>query len=146
MRKIILLTILLIINSHCSAGIRGSLQLKELEYPASLTGYLYTKDGRILDDKDYETVQKFQYNNTYWGILYGYITIPGDKALINAMRDSIKSSNGDGLVNIVITVQNCKINYIFPLIQILPITPACGILDLNGDIVKEKTVKTKNKK
>ena len=124
----------------CTGG-RGNIKLETLEYPASLSSALYGEDFVILTgDDELIVVDDFFYEKRFWSVLYSGVLLNGDKDIAEAINKGIDEAQGDGMINMTVTSSQCFMNlpsYLF-FLHVLPITPGCVNVTVEGQIVKVK--------
>lgn len=130
--KLLLLGALTCTLVGCS-GARGALRFDELKYPVSSSGYLYTSDG----GKRLETVAPMAFDVKVWGIGWSIIPLSGDVDVSDEINKQIVAVDGEGVVNLTVTTDNCGVNYVWPL-NLLPIWPGCVAVEIQGTIVRRQ--------
>jgi hypothetical protein len=97
----------------CTSG--GSIKLNELEYPVSMSAYLYDENaGLVSAGKGLEVLKSFIFSKTFYGTL---ADISNDKEITANIQKHIKEANGSGVINLHFVIANnndsrCCVPYI----------------------------------
>lgn len=129
----------LLTQSGCTGG-RGTVRFDDLEYPASMSGYLYGPDQRSLSPKKLEVVGEFSQDARFWGMLFSMVPLNGSLDLSDEINREIAQADGDGVINLSVRSDGCGLNYI-PALSLLPFWPGCADVTVEGQIVKRKRVR-----
>lgn len=121
-------------------GASGHMKFSDLQYPASLSPALYSKnDTVLLKDRGLQVVGKFNYEKRFWGIFYSWIKLSGSSDVDQAMNEAIRNAHGHGMINVHVTESTCGYNIgIGLLFTLVPIAPGCVNTVIEGDIVKAR--------
>jgi hypothetical protein len=138
--RLIILSATLLIILGCypiGAGFsRGKIQFDDLQYPASMSPYLYGPREEILaESKDLVVIKKFRFEKNSWNLMYGLISLANNNDIAERINHEISLSGGDGILNVEITTKNGIMNYIY-ILNLLPLWPTYTKLTVEGDIVK----------
>ena len=120
------------------AGARGNVRFDSLEYPASMSGYLYGPDDRTLSPLSLQVVSEFEHGGRMWGVLYSWVPLTRSLDVSDAINREIEQAGGEGVINLSVTTDGCAINYI-PALSLLPIWPGCADVTVAGEIVRRKS-------
>lgn len=131
------------IATGCAGG-RKSITFQNLQYPVSMSSSLYGPHNEVLvKDKELTTLDTFNYEKKYWGVLYSFVPISGEGDVAEEINKKIKEKGGDGMVNLRVESKSCGWNFATPLlpvpflsINLLPVTPGCTNAKIQGEIVK----------
>lgn len=120
------------------AGSRGSIRFDKLEYPVSMSGFIYGRYQQIrIKDTDLEQVGQFSFTRRQWSIGYTFISLSDQSAFEQAINEAIRSARGEAMVNLEVQSVNCSLNGT-PGISLLPFWPGCAEITFIGEIVVEK--------
>jgi len=123
----------------CS-GSRATIRFEDLKYPCSTSAFLYGPNHEVLvKGKDLTTVGMFEYEKTYWGILWSSVHLSNSKDVMNKMNQEIRSKNGEGIINLTVIATTHDINSCIPL-NVLPFWPGATKVKFFGEIVRRKNV------
>lgn len=115
---------------------KGAIEFKSLTYPASMSGYLYSPDGKILSvGNGLKSISRFSYEKRYWNVVYSLVQLSNSNDYVDAMNSAIKAVAGDGMVYVDFTVEQGALNN-FILLNLLPVWPTNSTITIQGDIVK----------
>jgi len=118
------------------AGARGSIVLKDVNHPVSMSPYIYDKNGQVLSiNKGLTYNGGFLIEKTYYGTFYSLIKLSGDDDVNQQINDAVKASNSDAVVNLHYVVDQGGTNGCCPLTW-LPIWPGTTKVFIMGDMVK----------
>lgn len=132
-----LITIVFCIAIGC-AGSHVNLKFDNLRYPCSTSAFLYGPHDEILiKDDQLETISKFRYQQTFWGIGWSFIPLSTEDELVSKMNSEIESVKADGMINLTIISEQSAINSI-PILNLLPLWPGATNVTVEGEIVKLK--------
>lgn len=138
-RSLFAAAILLIWTVGCT-GASGHMKFSDLQYPASLSPALYSKnDTVLLKDRGLQVVGKFSYEKRFWGIFYSWIRLSGSSDVDQAMNEAIQKAHGHGMINVNVTESTCGYNIGFGLLfTLVPLVPGCVNTVIEGEIVKAR--------
>jgi hypothetical protein len=117
------------------AGSGGSIKLDELEYPVSMSAYLYDENARLVSaGKGLEALKSFTFSKTFYSIFYSLADISNDKEITANIHKRIKDANGSGVINLHFVIANnndsrCCVPY-------FPLWPGRTEVTVIGDIVR----------
>ncbi len=113
--------------------------MDQLEYPTSLSGYLYDeKNEPIRIDKGLKKVGEVESSKRFWSLLYGQAQLSDQMALFADFNAKVKNSGGIAVVNLQVENSACILNHFFVL-NLLPFWPGCTVIELKGDaVVKDR--------
>ncbi len=136
--KLSLLLCCTLLVSSC-AGYRGQIKLNKLNYPVSMSAFIYGKKGDILlkGDERLKKISNFSFSKLMWSIFYTGISLSDDQIFVNELNRSIENEKGDGMINFKLKNSACFLNYIF-LFNLLPFWPGCAHITISGEIIKER--------
>ncbi len=135
MKYLMVMCIVIVLNC---AGSQGAVRFDHLDYPVSMSGFLYGKNNEILmKDLHMQEVGKFSLTRRQWSIGYSLIPLNGKEAFAEAMNQAIIAAKGDAMVNLEIETASCSWNSV-PYLFLLPIWPGCADVKLTADIIREK--------
>jgi len=124
--------------ASCMHGGRASLKFKKMEYPASMSSYLYDKNWKKLQyGNQLQFIKKVTVTRKVWGMGYSMISFSKTESFDQKLNAEIKKMGGVGIVNVSVSTRGCSFNGVFPPLAILPL-PGCGVVTVEGDIVKLK--------
>ncbi|MCB0221238.1 MAG: hypothetical protein KDH09_16180 [Chrysiogenetes bacterium] len=124
-------------GTGCS-GSKYSMRLQSLRYPASMSGYLYDEDERMLSEKDMEVIGEFNEKTRLWAMAWGLATLNGessDQELAELINAAVEKRGGEGVIDLGFSSETCGINFA-PAISILPLWPGCTSIQASGTIVR----------
>ena len=117
-------------------GSRGLIKFNQLKHPTSMSPFLPSKEGKNLDiSQELKIIKKIEISKTYWGILYGFVSLNSSNPFASKLNEEIEKANAYGAVNFKIRVDSCFINEIMVL-NIFPFWPGCSIVTLNANLVE----------
>ena len=133
------LAALLLLQDGCVSFSKGRLTFNELAYPGSMSPCLYGPNAEVLaKDHGLKFIKTFSNTKDCWNLFYSLLSLGECKATESValeINKEIRSSGGDGIVNVTVTAWPDAISYWHPL-TILPFWPACTHVLVTGDIVK----------
>ena len=135
------LTALLFVSVAFVGCTGGSITVKadNLEYPASMTEGLYTKDLKLIDNTGYTVVNSFEFSTTKWSIFFGAIPLHGALDLSSDLNEIIKANNGDGIVNLQVGSNVPLYNACNLILLVGPvIIPSSMNIAVKGDVIQYK--------
>ncbi len=122
------------------AGAQTDITAKESRYPISMSAVLVDEKGApVYLGHELEEVGVLSDESTKVGFFYAATGLDHD--LSEAVNSQVEAANGEGVVNLAVTSQQCALNYIWPL-TILPIWPGCLSNSVKGVIVRRKAPAT----
>lgn len=125
---------LIILSSSCS-GSRAYLKFENLKYPASMSKYLYDKDGSIVSPGNGLKISgHFEREETQWSILWTFVPLNSTAWVDEMINEEIRKVNGSGAINIEIGNVACK-HIGIPVLGFIPLYPGCQKLSVSGDVV-----------
>ena len=75
----------------CGTGSKGIIKLEETKYPVSLTEYLFDENEKVVKTGDgLKKVGKFEYSKTFWGIIWGIVSLSSDSSISDSINEEIK--------------------------------------------------------
>jgi len=136
--KVFLIMMILLFLPDCMFKY-SRMGFKNLNYPVSMTPYIYDKNEKILvENEDLVIVRELGARQNLWGIFYGIIPLGnGNKNIMHKINSQIQKSGGAGVINFTIASNECELLYLFPL-SLLPVWPGCTRVVVRGDIIKRK--------
>jgi len=131
---------MLILLSACSST-TGILKFSSLQYPASMSAFLYDKNDKIVMKGDnLETIEQFTIKKTFWSLAYGLIPLSQEESISQKLNEKIKANGGDGVINLTVTIEHGVTNKIFSFLMYIPsyvpILPSTARVSISGEIVK----------
>lgn len=120
------------------AGGRGDVRFDSLEYPTSMSGYVYGPDGRALSPKSLDVVAEFEHQVRFWGMLFSWVPLNGNVDLSEEINRDVEQAGGEGVINLSVTSEGCPTNYV-PALSLIPMWPGCADVTVACQIVKRKT-------
>ncbi len=136
--------IIILSMTGCYGGARGIVRFNELDYPASMSPYLYGPNNEILvKDRDLSVIKPFRLEVIYTAIFYSLVSLAPDKDVGEQINASVDSCGGDGVVNVKIRSKPGLTNYMHPL-TLLPFWPSYTTVVVEGYIVKYEPSVAKN--
>lgn len=121
----------------CS-GSKYSMQLQDLRYPASMSGYLYDADDTILSEKEMEVVGELDESVTLWAMVWSKVDLNGessDHELAGRMNAAVEESGGEGVIDLTFSSDTCGMDFA-PVMSMLPFWPGCTRVRATGTIVR----------
>ncbi len=125
------------------AGGRGAIGFDSLQYPASMSGYLYNSEGHALPPESFVIADHFSKQLKIWGLAYSWapVTKGSDTDVSGVLNAAIKKARGDGVIYLTVTSTRCWMNNV-PIVTLLPFWPGCANVTVEGEIVRRKAAKT----
>ena len=122
---------------------KGMLKFDNLKYPASMSAFLYDKNNKVvMRGKELDSISSFKYKKTYWSLAYGLIKLTNEKSLNDSLNAIIKRTNGDGIINLKVKIEQGVTNKIYSFLLYLPsyipIFPSTAKITVSGEVVKLK--------
>jgi hypothetical protein len=138
-----ILTGYLLIQIYGCSSSHGILSFNTLNYPASMSGCLYNQDkNTMIKGRDLEVIQTFKYKKTFWSLAYGIIPLSAENNICESLNAIVKQNNGDGIINLTITIEQGVVNKISAFFMyipsLIPIIPGAADITISGEIVKLK--------
>ena len=119
----------------CS-GARGNIVLKDVNYPISMSPYIYDKNGQALSiNKGLLYNEGLFIEKTYYGTFYTVLKLSGDADVAKQINDKMAESNSDAIVNFHYIVDQGGTNCCVPFTW-HPIWPGTAKVFIMGDMVK----------
>jgi hypothetical protein len=120
------------------AGARGSVAFNKLEYPVSMSPYVEARSGRVLSPDDIQVVGEVNYETKIWGMGYSLIPLSGEKDVSEPINQQVRAAKGDGVSQLSVAADFCSLNHV-PVLNSLPVWPACVDVSIRGQIYREKS-------
>lgn len=117
----IVLVLTAVLLTGCTGGSR-TVTATHVEYPVSFSEAVYSKDLKMLNQKDYAIVKQFDFSMTKWSIFFAVIPLSGDPDISDQLNDLCKENNADGIVNLTIG-------------SYVPIYNTCNLITFVGPII-----------
>jgi hypothetical protein len=105
----------------CTGGSR-TVTAANVEYPVSLTEAVYSKDLKMLNQKDYTIIKQFDFSMTKWSMLFATIPLSGDPDISDQLNTLCKENNADGIVNLTVG-------------SYVPLYNTCNLITFVGPII-----------
>lgn len=103
------------------AGGRGTLRVRGLDYPVSLSQAVVDAEGNIAVPKPEQIVGHFEADASNWTLLWSLLPLfSGEWDLAPALRQSIEQHGGNAVVNLRLRVSESPIWFVTSWIPVLP--------------------------
>jgi hypothetical protein len=113
--------------------------MESLNYPASMSAFLYDQDYKILmKDRELQFVEKFKYESDFWAILYSQVPLTSEDEIVEALNKQIDEAGADGIINLKVTTFPCHLNGFMWIthLHLIPLLAGCAHVVTEGEIVK----------
>ncbi len=125
----------------------GYLTFKSLDYPASMSAFLYDQNmNSLVKDENLKTVYSFTIKKTCWALGYGFIPLNSANYITDSLNLIVDKYSGDGIINISVSIEQSIINKVYSFFlyipAIFPFMPSAADITVTGEVVK--VIKTKN--
>ena len=105
---IVIFMMLFLIN-NCSVGTLVNVKAVDINYPVSHSNNFYSIKDSLIKPGQYKIKKEFSFTVTKWGVA-SIIDIERDEDISKELNNIIKDSNGDAIIDLVISVSNPAIN------------------------------------
>jgi hypothetical protein len=128
--------VLVLMLTGCFGGSRGLVRFNELNYPASMSSYLYGPNDDILAvDRDLIVIKRLRVEVNYPAIFYSLAPPMHARDVGKQINSEVGNCGGEGIVNVKISSHTGYTTHMHPL-TLLPFWPSFTKVVVEGDIVK----------
>jgi hypothetical protein len=132
------ITVLILTVAGCYGGSRGIVRFNELDYPASMSPFLYGPNNEILaKDRELMVIKHFRLEVYYMAIFYSLVSPLHIRDVGKLINTEVENCGGDGVVDVKISANTGPTTYMHPL-TLLPFWPSYTTVVVEGDIVKHE--------
>ena len=127
--------------TSCWALTTGKLTFSKLNYPASMSAYLYDQNYKsVVKGQDLDSVGYFCISKSFYSIVYGAVKLNSENKLVNSINTIVDHYQGDGIINLKVTIEHGYLDKIYSFMLYLPcwipIVPSNAKITVEGEVVK----------
>jgi hypothetical protein len=137
-----IIVVFLIIQIFGCSSNRGLVRFNTLKYPTSMSAFLFDQDETvIMKGKGLESLYSFKHAKTFWNLAYGLIPLnQAEEGISNYLNSIVEEYNGDGIINLTLTIEQGASNKIYSFLMylpsLIPIFPSSVRITVTGEVVK----------
>jgi hypothetical protein len=128
--------LLLALATGCAGG-RARLDFSGTQMPVSMSATVLDERGEILLPEDREVVGQVLVETKAWGIMWAAIPLTPKRDVSQAINDQVAAANGEAVVNLRVTGQQCGVNHAW-ILSTVPLWPGCSKIFVQGDIIRTR--------